>query len=51
VPVLAHIPSSQTTSTVSYCTSEQMDLLRQVFAEVDRTTPTNTAPNHPQEDR
>jgi hypothetical protein len=40
VPVSASLPPNQATGdetpNVSYCTSEQMDLLRQVFAEVDR---------------
>jgi hypothetical protein len=30
---------------VSYCTSEQMDLLRQVFAEVDRLAAKIGVPN------
>jgi hypothetical protein len=35
VPRLTQLTTSQTGSGVSYCTSEQMDLLRQVFAEVE----------------
>jgi hypothetical protein len=48
MPVVSPISAGPGVPPVSYCTSEQMDLLRQVFAEVDRLAG-RPAPGHPLE--